>query len=132
MRSRLIAPTAACAILAASVAIAWGRTPDYREKPEMTRLAIDGRIYHIQVARTPEDRTKGLSGPLIQGRDGMLFLFPRPARPCFWMRDTRTDIEIAFLDENWRVFQVERLKAHDETSVCASRETDRVLELLAR
>ena len=97
--------------------------------PEMARVVIDGRAYRVQVARTPEDRTRGLSGPLVQGRDGMLFLFPRPERPCFWMRDTRTDIEIAFMDEDWRVFQTARLKAHDETPVCADRETDRVLEM---
>lgn len=100
--------------------------------PEMARVVIDGRTYRVQVARTPEDRAKGLSGPLIQGRDGMLFLFPRPLRPCFWMRDTRTDIKIAFMDDSWRIFQTARLKAHDETPVCAVRETDRVLEMLTR
>lgn len=52
----------------------------------------------VRLATTPEDRTKGLSGNIALGSDeGMLFVFPAPQVPAFWMKDTPTPLSIAFI-----------------------------------
>lgn len=48
---------------------------------------------------------------------GMLFLFDRPDKRGFWMRNTRIPLDIGYFDSNGRLLEVHKLFPFDETSV---------------
>jgi uncharacterized membrane protein (UPF0127 family) len=57
-----------------------------------------------EVADTDAEQTRGLSGRSSLGRDaGMAFVFDRPVRMAFWMKDTQIPLSIAFWDGNGRI-----------------------------
>jgi uncharacterized membrane protein (UPF0127 family) len=59
---------------------------------------------HAEVADTDAEQTRGLSGRASLGRDaGMAFVFDRPVRTAFWMKDTQIPLSIAFWDGNGRI-----------------------------
>jgi uncharacterized protein len=59
---------------------------------------------HLEVAATPEARSRGLSNRdrVPDGR-GMVFLFPGDTDGAFWMKDTRVPLSIAFVAVDGRV-----------------------------
>jgi uncharacterized protein len=61
----------------------------------------------VEVARTRAQLRQGLMGRRSLPRDaGMLFLFPRPTRARFWMKDTLIPLSIAFADRRGRVVRI--------------------------
>ena len=75
------------------------------------RVFLSGVAYELELASDPATRTRGLSGrDAIDGRGGMIFVFPDDAPRVFWMRDCRTDIDIAFLDRSGRVVAAHRMR----------------------
>ena len=41
----------------------------------------------------------------------MLFIYDQPQQVSFWMKDTRKDLSIAFINANNQIIQIENLKA---------------------
>jgi uncharacterized protein len=61
----------------------------------------------LEYARTPEERERGLSGRTeIQDNYGMLFVFEKPSKYAFWMKDMQVPIDIFWLDENKHIIDV--------------------------
>ena len=59
---------------------------------------------NAEVAITPADRQKGLSGrPCIEPNQGMLFLFSRPGQYSFWMKDMKFSIDIVWITSDHKV-----------------------------
>lgn len=59
----------------------------------------DGTGIRLELAITPEERERGLMFRTSLPPDhGMLFLFERPARWTFWMKDTWIPLDLVFLD----------------------------------
>lgn len=65
--------------------------------PEYKTIIIAGSSLVVEVARTPEERAQGLSGRDKLPRDGMIFIFDRPARIGFWMKDMNFPIDIIWM-----------------------------------
>lgn len=64
----------------------------------LARAFLAGREFQLEIADTPPLRAQGLSGRAsIPANGGMLFLFPRPDRYTFWMKDLRFPIDIFWL-----------------------------------
>jgi uncharacterized membrane protein (UPF0127 family) len=89
--------------------------------PDQERLPPRGQAWVIfgndtvraEVARTPEEREVGLMHrqSLAEGR-GMLFVFPDLQIRSFWMKDTLIPLDIAYLDESFRIVDIQGMEAN--------------------
>jgi uncharacterized membrane protein (UPF0127 family) len=64
----------------------------------------------IELADTPSKRELGLMGrKKLAQNNGMLFKFPESNVLSFWMKNTYIPLDIAFLDDNGRIVQIESM-----------------------
>ena len=69
-------------------------------------LIINNKQYLAYIARTEEEKEKGLQGVVALEttsdglEEGMLFVYNEPQHLDFWMKDCELDLSIIFLDEN--------------------------------
>ncbi len=63
----------------------------------------------VEVADNPLARTQGLSGrESLQEGEGLLFVFDRPGRHSFWMKDMNFPIDIIWLEGDGDVVHIEK------------------------
>ena len=80
-------------------------------------LTIDSRKLVAEVASTPQQRATGLMHRFsLQPDHGMLFVFERPERLSFWMKNTFIPLSIAFLDASGRILNIEDMAPQTETT----------------
>ena len=60
---------------------------------------------------------------------GMLFVFERPGRHCFWMRDTPLPLSIAFIDAAGRIVSLADMQPRSETLHCPGTDVRYALEV---
>jgi hypothetical protein len=74
-------------------------------------LYIKAKEIRVEVARSPEERARGLMGRKHLGRDeGMLFIFEREDTHEFWMKDTLIPLSVAFIDRESRIVAIRDMK----------------------
>ncbi len=73
------------------------------------------------LATTAAARTAGLAnrGPL-PADSAMLFVFAQPQQLFFYMKNTRFDLDIAFLDASKRVLNIRQMTAYDSVTIHSS------------
>jgi uncharacterized membrane protein (UPF0127 family) len=77
------------------------------------KLTVDGHELDAYVARSAEDRARGLQHRQEMPHDeGMLFMCDEPQPQSFWMKDTPLPLSIAFLDDDGTIVQVGDLEPH--------------------
>ena len=87
-------------------------TPGYQSEwnaPLSDREVIchDQHCFTVEIADTPEERTKGLMfRELLEQDQGMLFVFDRPWTFKFWMKNTLIPLDMIRLDKSWRVVEI--------------------------
>lgn len=70
-------------------------------------LFIKDREIWVEVARTPEERARGLMERKNLGKDeGMLFIFESEDYHGFWMKNTSIPLSIAFIDKEGRIVEI--------------------------
>jgi uncharacterized membrane protein (UPF0127 family) len=64
-----------------------------------------------EVAAAPEERRQGLMfrEEVLPGT-GMLFVFDQPAIRSFWMENTLVPLDIAFIDVNQRIVEIQHME----------------------
>lgn len=93
--------------LVAGLAIYFGKTelPRATEKKDNTEIkyvSLGGTVVKVDLATTPEEREKGLSGREMLGEnEGLLFVFETPGKYQFWMRDMNFPIDMIWIDSNF-------------------------------
>lgn len=78
-------------------------------KKEMgkTTLSINGRPLSVEIARTKNQRQRGLMyRDELAINQGMLFIFKNDKILSFWMKDTKIPLSIAFIDKNGKVTDI--------------------------
>jgi uncharacterized membrane protein (UPF0127 family) len=74
-------------------------------------LYIHGKEIWVEVARTPEEQSRGLMGRRHLGQDeGMFFIFETEDYHGFWMKDTQIPLSIAFIDKEGRIVKITNMK----------------------
>lgn len=78
-----------------------------------TSSKIDLRIRNLkinaEIARTTNERARGLSGrPNLAEFGGMLFVFPVPTVPQFWMKDTLFPLDLIWINDKLKVVGIAR------------------------
>ncbi len=74
-------------------------------------LYIGQKEIWVEVAKTPEEQSRGLMGRKHLGKDeGMLFMFETEDRHGFWMKNTFIPLSIAFTDKNGRIVWITDMK----------------------
>ncbi len=69
--------------------------------------AAGQRVFHVELAETPEQRSRGLMFRRALAPDaGMLFLFPERERPTMWMANTWLPLDMLFVAADGRVVHV--------------------------
>jgi uncharacterized protein len=123
--SRVVAATA----LAAAGLVACGRQNNARAADSAAAagrktvadyfpIKVGDRTVRMQLAVHPAEMQRGLMERRDLGRDdGMIFIYEKPQRMSFWMRNTPTPLDIGFFSREGVLEEVYPLYPFDETSV---------------
>ena len=95
---------AAVALAAAALATAGVSFPRGVARIDTGRRVVTVRV---EVARTPAQMAQGLMHRRSLARTaGMLFVFGRPTRARFWMKDTTIPLSVAFAEGRGRIVRI--------------------------
>lgn len=79
------------------------------------KIEIGDKEYNVKVAKTEEEREKGLQNVKELPEDeGMLFIFDNPQTVGFWMKDTLIPLDIIFINEDMEVISIYKGKSRNE------------------
>jgi uncharacterized membrane protein (UPF0127 family) len=78
-------------------------------------------IYRIQaeLADTPKAREVGLMNRTsLATNSGMLFVFEQKASHCFWMKNTKIPLSIAFIADDGKIINIDEMQAETANNHC--------------
>lgn len=91
------------------VIIAVGFFIAQKNQPETITVSLGISEYKLEVAKTNLERQQGLSGrEKLQEYAGMLFVFEKPGKYPFWMKDMRFPIDIIWVNENKTIVEINK------------------------
>ncbi|MFW6090211.1 MAG: DUF192 domain-containing protein [Gemmatimonadota bacterium] len=80
-------------------------------------IVVGGVTVTAEIADTPALRERGLmERDSLPENHGMLFVYPDEQRRSFWMRNTPLALDIAFLDRDGTIINIETMRPNDDTS----------------
>lgn len=72
-------------------------------------VQIGGQNIYVDVASSSLDQQRGLGGKQEMGANqGMLFMFDRPGKYVFWMKDMNFPIDIIWIDKNLKIVYIKK------------------------
>ena len=93
-------------------------------------LAVKGKKIKAEVARTEEEKSRGLMFRDKLGPDeGMLFVYDREEYLSFWMKNTPLPLSIAFLGKDGRIVDLQDLEPFDLRTRTSARPAKYALEM---
>jgi uncharacterized membrane protein (UPF0127 family) len=88
------------------------------QEAETAAVQLGEKIYTFEIAATAEARRTGLMHrDRLDPESGMLFVFPRQRQLHFYMKNTRIPLDIAFIDKDRRIVDIQQMKPLDETVI---------------
>ncbi|MBU1087567.1 MAG: DUF192 domain-containing protein [Candidatus Omnitrophica bacterium] len=82
---------------------------------QLKPVYIAGKIIFVEVADNLNKRSQGLKGRKFLAKNkGMLFCFEKEGYPQFWMKDTLIPLDIAFINKNKQIIDVQHMAPLDE------------------
>lgn len=93
----------------------------------MMKIEIGDKEYKVKVAKTEEEKMKGLQDiESLPEDEGMLFIYDSPQDVAYWMKDTKIPLDIVFINDDEEVISVKQGKPLSEDLI----EEDGVLYVL--
>ncbi|MFH1804608.1 MAG: DUF192 domain-containing protein [Pseudomonadota bacterium] len=98
---------------------------------ERSRLLVDGQVFNVELARSPDERARGLMFRTEMADDaGMLFDFGRAQEISMWMKNTFIPLDMIFIDHSGAIVGIEKRTIPKSEAIIASPKPVRfVLEL---
>lgn len=79
-------------------------------------IEIGDKKYKVQIARTEEEKEKGLQGVTSLSEDeGMLFIYDEPQTVGFWMDSTEIPLDIIFINDDEEVISIYQGEPNSKT-----------------
>ncbi len=87
--------------------------------------------FSVELADDPRERARGLMNrDSMPASHGMLFIYERPQRASFWMKNTLIPLDMLFIDRDGRISRLhENAVPLDETSINGGKNVFAVLEI---
>ena len=105
-------------LMALFATTAWSLEEPQRNLPRVT-LKAGMHLIQAQVASTPEQRATGLMHRKeMPTHEGMLFVFEQAGRHCFWMRNTKLPLSIAFLADDGKIVNISDMEPETQNNHC--------------
>lgn len=83
---------------------------------KMPTILVGTKKLEVEIVQSDEERMRGLMHREQLGEnEGMLFVFEEAQIQSFWMRNTFIPLDIAFIDANGKIIDVQRMEPLDET-----------------
>lgn len=102
---------------------------------EVASLMVGEHSFAVDIARTPQEHARGLSGRASLSEDrGMLFQFSVPSRPSFWMKGMQFPLDILWIRDGVVIGVAENLPSDNSEMPAiyqSSEQIDAVLEINA-
>ncbi len=96
------------------------------------RMQIGSRNFEVEVAATEQEENKGLMQRDSMPDDhGMIFIMPEEKTVTFWMKNTRFNLDILFLDHSGTIVSIHQMKAYDESLTSSDHPAKYAVELNA-
>ena len=93
-------------------------------------IRVGGSTVIVEIADDPDIRSRGLMNRDSLPEDhGMLFVYPEEQILSFWMRNTRIPLDIAFIDRNGFILEIQQMEPHDDVSHASKQPAMYALEL---
>ncbi|MFT0531390.1 DUF192 domain-containing protein [Castellaniella hirudinis] len=99
-------------------------------QPPQARLTIGAHTIQAELADTPATLSRGLMHrDHLPADAGMLFLFDQPDIRCFWMKNTRIPLSIAFIDPQGRIVSIQDMQPQSLDTHCSPEAVGAALEM---
>ncbi len=96
------------------------------------QMQIGSRTFELEVAATEQEENKGLMQRDSMPDDhGMIFIMPEEKTVQFWMKNTRFNLDILFVDHDGTVVSIHQMKAYDESLTSSDEPAKYAIELNA-
>ena len=131
-RQRMLPVLGCLALLGGGTALAKEPAARVFDKPVLPVVTLQAGMHQVtaEVAATPEARQMGLMHrPALGEFSGMLFAFPDDALHCFWMKDTRIPLSVAFLDGEGTIVTITEMEPFSLASHCPEKPVRYALEM---
>ncbi len=84
----------------------------------------------VKIADTNARKMQGLMGiHSLSNHQGMLFLFDKEDKHCFWMKNTYIPLSIAFLDNQKNIVDIQNMQPLDNNLHCPNQKIRYALEV---
>jgi uncharacterized protein len=117
--------------LSASCALAQEASEAALRQPlPTTTLNVGIHNIHVELAQTDAQRSTGLMNrPQLGEHQGMLFVFDSLDKQCFWMKNTRVPLSIAFLADDGSITHIDDMQPQSLASHCSPKLVRLALEV---
>jgi len=101
-----------------------------KDKDSSVKININGKIYHFEVAKTPEEKAKGLMfRENLDENNGMLFIFDQSQFRRFYMKNTSIPLDIAFIDSELKIIDIQEMEPLNEKPILSKFKAQYALEV---
>lgn len=74
---------------------------------DLTRVTVGPAAFQVEMARTAQERERGLMFRRELPRDGGMLFVQAPGPATFWMKNTYIPLDLLYFDADGRLLQVE-------------------------
>ncbi len=96
----------------------------------IVNLSIGGHLVKAEIAENDTDCARGLMfRTFLKPDDGMLFVFNQTGEHCFWMRNTKIPLSIAFINASGVIVNIDEMQPETLDKHCPEKPVRYALEM---